>query len=219
MMENRDSSIKGMLPSVIIGIICFAIVIGVLIIPVKKKSPIKKDLSEYSSINAICELATLKSFYHNVAVYEEGPDTGASIVNTLLWPFYTKAGYKQFWVEYTGIVESGVDAGQIRISSPNAEGVVEVFLPEAKVLNIDADDKSLSNPITEEGMFAEISGEDQVKAYSAAQSSMRQEAENDTSMLTRARNNAKLLLERYIIDTGKMMGVDYSVRWIDTPDG
>ena len=46
---------------------------------------------------------------------------------------------------------------------------------------------------------------------------MRQEAENDQALLRRAKNNAKILLERYIINLGKEMGVEYTVNWVDNP--
>ena len=36
---------------------------------------------------------------------------------------------------------------------------------------------------------------------------MRQEAENDQLLLKRAKENAKLLLERYIIETGNEIGL------------
>ena len=214
--ETKTSS-KNNHSNFIISVICAAVAIGIIYYPGKHQEAKQIDLSEYSSVSAICELATLKSFYHNVAVYEEEPGTGANIVNILLWPFYNKTGYKQFWIEYSGIVETGINAGEIQINSPNAEGIVEVYVPDAKVLSVDADEESLSIPVTEEGLFAEISGKDQAQAYSAAQSAMRQEAENDQSMLMRAKSNAKVLLERYIVNTGKEMGQDYSVKWIDSP--
>ena len=46
---------------------------------------------------------------------------------------------------------------------------------------------------------------------------MRQEAENDQDLLIRAKDNAKLILERYIINPGKEMGKEYSVKWLDKP--
>ena len=217
MKTNTQISRKRIIPNIIILGISAAVAIGILLFPNIKQELKPTDLSDYSSVSAICELATLKSFYHNVAVYEEEPGNAAKVVNVLLWPFYSKTGYKQFWIEYSGIVETGIDAGQIQINTPNSEGIVEVYVPDAKVLSVDADEESLSMPVTEEGLFAEISAKDQAEAYSAAQSSMRQEAENDQTMLLRAKNNAKLLLERYILNTGRDIGIDYSVKWIDKP--
>ena len=206
--------------SVLAGIICLFIVVGILMLPSAQKTPVPKSFSEYSSVVSICELATLKSFYHNVAMYEKEPDGSDKFVNdVLLWPFggYTKIGYKQFWLEYSGIVETGIDASQIQVNEPNAEAVVEVFIPDAKVLSVYADESTLTEPLSENGWFTTISGKEKAEAFASAQAAMRQEAENDLTLLERAKENAKILLERYIINTGKEMGITYSVVWIEKP--
>ena len=46
---------------------------------------------------------------------------------------------------------------------------------------------------------------------------MRQEAEKDQALLNRSRENAKILLERYIVNMGKQRGEKYTVKWIDKP--
>ena len=208
---------KKIMSSVLTGILCSVIAVVILLLPDNTKGTSTIDLCEYSSINTICELATLKSFYHNVAMYEEEAD--GFINDILLWPFgvYTRIGYKQFWLEYSGIVETGIDASQIRINGPNAEGIVEVYIPDAKVLNVYADESTLSEPLSENGLFTTITGKEKAEAFSIAQSTMRQEAETDQTLLKRAKENAKLLLERYIINTGKEMGVNLSVTWVEKP--
>lgn len=148
------------------------------------------------------------------------PDGGSKFVNdVLLWPFggYTKIGYKQFWLEYSGIVEIGIDASKIKINGPDSNGIVEVYIPEAKVFSVYADESSLTEPLSENGWFTTISGKEKAEAFATAQSAMKQEAENDQSLLRRSKENAKLLLERYIINTGKQMGTNYIIKWIDTP--
>ena len=210
MKGNIKATVKKNLPSIIAGIICLIAVICLLVIPSRNREPKKINLSEYSSVNTICELATLRSFYHNVAMYEQEPNGGNKFVNdVLLWPFggYTKIGYKQFWLEYSGIVETGIDAN----------GIVEVYVPEAKVLSVYVDEASLTEPLSENGWFTTISGKEKTEAFATAQAAMRQEAENDQSLLRRSRENAKLLLERYIVNTGKQIGADYTVKWIDSP--
>ena len=209
---------KKNIPSIIAGIICLIAVTGIILFPNTNNKSTRVNLAEYSTVNTICELATLKSFYHNVAMYEKEPDGGDKFVNDyLFWPFggYTKVGYKQFWLEYSGIVEIGIDASQIQITGPNAQGVVELFVPDAKVLSVYADENSLSEPLSENGWFTTISGKEKTEAFSTAQSAMRQEAENDQNLLRRAKENAKLLLERYIINTGKEMGLNLSVNWVE----
>ncbi|MCI5765364.1 MAG: DUF4230 domain-containing protein [Clostridiales bacterium] len=220
MKGNAKSQVKKYFPSIVAGAVCLIIIICLLVIPNENKEPKTINLSEYSSVNTICELATLRSFYHNVAMYEKEPDGGSKFVNdVLLWPFggYTKIGYKQFWLEYSGIVEIGIDASKIKINGPDSNGIVEVYIPEAKVFSVYADESSLTEPLSENGWFTTISGKEKAEAFATAQSAMKQEAENDQSLLRRSKENAKLLLERYIINTGKQMGTNYIIKWIDTP--
>lgn len=198
----------------IVAILC------ILLIPGSRAAPMAANLSEYSSVSDICELATLKSFYHNVVLYEVQPDGFNKFANDVLaWPFgnYTRFGYKQYWLEYSGIVEAGIDASQIQIVGPDSAGVVKVYVPEAKVLSVYADEASLTDPISETGLFTTISGEEKILAFSATQTSMRQEAESDQVMLRRAKDNAKKLLERYIINTGRATGQELSVVWLASP--
>lgn len=218
MKENIQKKVKAYSPTILTGIVCLVVVLGILVFPTKKSST-QIDLSEYSSVNAICELATLKSFYHNVVVCEEEPSGTVKTVSTvLLWPFdrLAKTGYKQFWMEYSGIVETGIDASQIQFNT-TADGVVEIFVPDATILSVYADENSLSEPLTEQGLFTTITGEEQAKAFAKAQSEMREKAENDQALLNRAKNNAKILLEQYVKKTGKEIGVNYTVKWISSP--
>ena len=206
--------------SILIGLFCLVVALVILVFPIDKKKATPIDLSEESTVTAICELATLKSFYHNVVVYEEEPSGLVKTISTvLLWPFdgLAKTGYKQFWLEYSGIVETGIDASQVQISSPNADGIVEVYVPDAMVLSVYEDEDSLSEPLTEEGLFTTITSEEQANAFVKAQSAMREEAENDQNLLSRAKTNAKILLEQYIKKTGKTIGMDYTVKWVNNP--
>ncbi len=220
MRKSVNAKMKKNLPSIVAGAICLVAVLCLIVIPNGNEGKNNVRLSDYSSVNTICELATLRSYYHNVAMYEKTPDGGNKFVNdVLLWPFgeYTKIGYKQFWLEYSGIVETGIDASQIKINDPDANGVVKVYVPEAKVLSVYADEESLTEPISENGWFTSISGKEKTEAFSTAQSAMKEKAENDQALLRRSRENAKVLLEKYIVNTGKQIGANYTVNWIDNP--
>ena len=220
MKNNALMMMKRNIPIVLSGMICFVLLIVILFLPGNKKESRPVELSEYSSISDICELATLRSYYHNVAMYEEEPEGAVKVISDILtWPFnqLLKTGYKQFWLEYSGIVEIGVDlkTDKIQINNPDASGVVNVYVPDAKVLNVDANENSFSDPLDETGLFTTITAKERSDTYAAAQDAMRQEAENDQALLGRAKNNAKILLERYIVNLGKAMGVDYSINWVD----
>ena len=166
---------KSNIYSIVIGVACIVLTLIIMLYPDSKKHE-QINLSEYSSVNTICELATLKSFYHNVVMYEQEPNGFDKVFNDVLaWPFgvYTKVGYKQYWLEYSGIVESGIDASLVRISDPDKDGVVKVYVPDAKVLNVYADETTLTTPLTEAGLFTSVSVEEKMEAFSAAQSAMR----------------------------------------------
>ena len=219
MEDNTEKKQSKLDPIVLAGVLCLVIAAGILFIPFNKINP-KIDLADFTTVNSICELATLKSYYHNVVVYEQEPSGAVKTISTvLLWPFdkIAKTGYKQFWMEYSGIVETGVDASQIQINEPDNNGVVEIYIPDAKVLNVYTDENSLSEPLTEKGLFTTITGEEQAEAFAKAQSAMRVEAENDQGLLNRAKNNAKVLLEQYIKKTGEGIGANYSVKWASNP--
>lgn len=213
---------KNNLQVIAAAILFLAAVIAILLIPGKQDDTKARPWTETSSISEICELATLRSYYHNVVVHEEIPGGAAKVISDILtWPFnqILKTGYKQFWLEYSGIIEAGIDmkADRIQIKSPDENGVVEIYLPEARVLNVDADESSFSAPLDETGLFTSITARERAEAYAAAQDAMRKEAENDQQLMRRATTNARLLIEQYIVNLGKELGANYTVRWADTP--
>ena len=59
----------------------------------------QKQKPDFSSIKSVCELSTLKCYYHNVATYEKN-------AHGLLKVF--GSGYKKIWIEYSGIVNLGI---------------------------------------------------------------------------------------------------------------
>ncbi len=164
------------------------------------------DIAEDAFVSRICELATLKCYYHNVAEYENQ----APIFKYGLFRY----DYKKFFIEYSGIVEVGIDANQIVIGEPSADGTVEVHVPEAQILNVYADKDSLSEPISDVGLFTKVSAEEIATAFAEAQQAMREGAENDTSILSQAQQNAKDLLEYNIVNTGAQTGRKYTVKWV-----
>ena len=111
-----------------------------------------------------------------------------------------------------------VHATQIQISEPDSNGVVSIYVPDAKVLNVRADNKTMTDPITEKGLFTQITGEEKKEAFADAQKKMREEAEADQALLRRSKENAKTLLSQYVLNMGEEMGVDLSVKWVDIPD-
>lgn len=162
---------------------------------------------ESAQIRQIAELSTLKCYYHNVAKFtQEAGGMG----------WLGGMGYKRMWFEYTAIVEIGINVNEISITGPDENGVYTVTLPEAEVLtNPQIDEGSIIEPLTEQGWFTEITNEDRMTALRDAQETVRETVNNDDSLLFQARERAKELIERYIVNYGETVGEEYSVRFVD----
>lgn len=163
--------------------------------------------AEFSAVNRICELATLRCYYHDVAEYEEQPE------DRLLHNIF-QYGYKKFWIEYDGIIEVGVDVSKVKVNEPDKNGVVKIYVPKAEILNIQADLESMGDWISETGMFTKITIAEKSEAFSKAQETMRINAQKDNNILLQAQENAKELLRQYVINVGKDLGEEYTVEWI-----
>lgn len=184
------------------------VVIAVLIqvIPSFKKTKIEE--SQFSDISKISELATLECYYHDVAEFQKDPDG-------LFKYGVFQYGAKKMWMEYNGIIKIGIDAGEVKVSDPDKNGVVKVFVPDAKILEVNAQKDSMSIPIEETGVFTKITTEEKAQAFSVAQKTMRENAEADQSLLNKAKSNAKELLKQYIVNAGEQMGKTYQVEWVN----
>ena len=204
-IKKREKKPKIVIMCVIVAVIIILAVILSVNIRNRKKTV---DMSEFSSIDKICELATLKCYYHDVAEYEKQPD---AIFKYGLF----KYGYKKMWLEYDGIVTVGIDAGKIQVEKPDTNSVVRIYVPDAQILDVDADVNSMNEPITETGKLTNITSEEKSEAFSETQAAMRKNAEADDSILIQAKNNAKELLNQYVLNLGEQMGVQYKVEWLD----
>lgn len=159
---------------------------------------------ELSQIRSICELATLECYYHNVAKSIKEKGTGISHI-----------GEKErvFWIEYSGTAKFGIDASKVKMEVTDTQ--IEITIPQAKLLGlsdysftedsyISSDDGINKNP---------ISAENQTEAVAAAEADIKQLFANDDTMLIRAQDNAKKLIENYIKQLGEISGVNYQITW------
>ncbi len=170
----------------------------------------QEDKVDFSGITKICELSTLRCYYHDTAELRKDPEA--------LFKFgWFKYGYKKLFMEYTGIIEVGIDVDQVEVNQPDKNNVVYVYVPDARITSVDADEDSMSDPISDTGVFTKITSEDQNEAFQQAQSDMKEKASADTTILNRAKNNAKKLIEEYIINVGELIGEEYTVEWLDKP--
>lgn len=166
----------------------------------------QKIEADFSGINSVCELATLKCYYHNVAKAE----TEAS--GLLKW---LGTGYKKIWTEYSGVVELGIDVNQVSISRPDADGVVKITIPNAKILNVYLDEESMSEPLTDTGFLTKITKEEETAALAEAQKNMEETAKSNSALLVQAKERAKNLIEGYVKNVGVQIGKEYLVEWIE----
>ena len=156
-----------------------------------------------SQMKAICELAVMDCYYHNVAKYELKDAEG------FLW--WTKD--KNFWIEYSGVVTLGVDVSRVTVEVDGTK--VTISIPAAEVLSCTVDSSSL----TEDSYIvaqdsAAIEAEDEIAAFSVAQADLEATASQDTALLVSAQQQAQQLLEDYITNIGKATGKSYSIEWI-----
>lgn len=167
--------------------------------------------ADFSGVTSVCELATLKCYYHNIAKAE----TEASGI----FAKWLKTGYKKIWTEYSGIIEYGIDISQVTVSEPDKNGVVTVTMPDAQVLNVDVDEESLGTPLTDTGFLTSVTTEEKTTTLAGAQEAMEQQAKENTEMLSQAKARAKTLIEEYIKNVGESIGEEYTVEWKDAEPG
>ena len=170
------------------------------------KNQKKEEKADFSAISSVCELATLKCYYHNVAKSE----TEAS--GLFKW---LGKGYKKIWTEYSGIVELGIDVSKVSVEKPTADGVVKVTIPDAEILSVDLDEDSMGEPLTDTGFMTKITKEEETEALAEAQNHMEETAKENGNLLNQAKERAKSLIEGYVKNVGEQIGKEYTVEWVE----
>lgn len=195
--------------SIVVMILLFVAIAATWLIPVvHNRQEELFDTNEFSAVDKICELATLKCYYHDVAELKKEPKG----------PFklgVAQYGYKKLWMEYDGIVQVGIDVNEVKVNSPDKDGVVRIYVPEARILDVSAQIDSMKDPISDTGWFTSIKTEEKAEAFADAQTKMKEEAQSNGSILSQAQNNAKELLKQYVINVGKQINKQYTVQWVD----
>ncbi len=164
------------------------------------------DWQEFSQLGTIAELATYKNFYHNVAEYESGEKS------------FLRLNYKKIWIEYSGIVQVGIDAAKVSIKKTDSSDVVVVTIPPARVLNIDFDEDSIQKRSEKGSIFSSLSSQIDLEIFAKAQEDMEQKARQDENMLIQAQNRAKKVIGQYIQKCGEAVGRNYTIEWEEIED-
>lgn len=190
-------------------IVCLLVISMLCIGGCGDKNQKKEEEADFSAISSVCELATLKCYYHNVAKSE----TEAS--GLFKW---LGKGYKKIWTEYSGIVELGIDVSKVSVKKPTADGVVKVTIPDAEILSVDLDEDSMSEPLTDTGFMTEITKEEETEALAEAQNHMEETANENGNLLNQAKERAKSLIEGYVKNVGEQIGKEYTVEWVEAEE-
>lgn len=168
----------------------------------KKSMPL-----ESSQMKNICNLSVQKCYYHNVAKYEKKDATGH-----FLWKKDRK-----FWVEYSGIVEVGVDASLVNMEVDGEN--VTICIPPAKVLSCKADENTINKDsfiVAKDS--AKVDDKSLKEAFKEAQKNMEESAKNDTILLSNAEDKVKQLMEDYVKNVGECTGTEYKIEWKSVED-
>lgn len=207
MSQKSTSKRKKIKLSLFVKNLIIAVIILIVVVPIfliwNSDDEIEKTYDW--RIQNICDLATLECRFHNVGISKED----AGLFN---W------GSKEIWIEYDGTITAGIRADKVIIEDPTTNGVVRIHLPPVEILSEDVDQSTIELLVDDGTWFASVSGSDQIKVMEKSQKEMRKEAQTYTHIYDQARNNAKNILEQYVINVGKLTGNTYTVEWVEDED-
>ena len=168
---------------------------------VVQEPTIKPDLLQ---IRNICELATLKCSYNNVAKSTKEPGTGLSHLGEIK---------RTFWIEYSGTVDIGIDLTKVKMDLN--EQTITITIPKAQILDIQLDTYNkdayvISNDVINHNP---ISAEDQENAIQVSKEQLEESFANNTTLLNSAQSRAKELIETYINQVGNATNIKYNIVW------
>lgn len=172
-----------------------------------ESGPLQADtVPDISRVKSICELSTLKCYYHNVAKSTKKAGTG------LVHAFEKE---RDFWIAYTGIVEISYRTEQVKMRQDGKH--ITITLPEPVVTcSVDPDSWNEQSQISAKDQWLQknpITGADVTNAMRTAQENMEADVRSNTSLLATAELQAKGLIENYINRIGQATGVSYRITW------
>lgn len=154
-------------------------------------------------IHAICELATIKCYYNNVAKIEKKKNN-----------IFQKD--RKMWIEYEGEAVIGIDMSKLKIEVAN--DTVNITMPKAEILSIKPKDGTLNKNsyVTSQDGFIfknKITTEDQEAAITKGQTEMKKSINKNSALFTKAEDKAKELIENYITQLSNIIGRKYVIKW------
>jgi len=164
----------------------------------KKNTDLKVE-----DLHAICELATVKCYYNNVAHIEKDKDN----------VFQRE---RKMWMEYEGEAIIGINMSKLKIKINN--NTVTITMPKAEVLSISPNRDTLNDNTyvsSKDGFIFKnkITTEDQEMAISKGQEEMKMAIENNGAIFVKAEDKARELIGSYIETLSKIVGKEYVIKW------
>ena len=159
-----------------------------------------------SDIRTICNLATLECHFNNVAKSKKSAGSGIS---------HLGEKDRDFWIEYAGVVKIGVDMSKVKVTTSGE--TVTIYMPDAEILSYKADPDSMSETIAKPDSINQnpITSEDKTKSMNTAETQIRENIEQNSTLLVSAKDKAKTLIENYINMIGEETGTNYNIVWKD----
>ncbi|MBP5654734.1 MAG: DUF4230 domain-containing protein [Clostridiales bacterium] len=157
-------------------------------------------------IRSICELATLKCYYHNTAKAVKSAGTGLTHLGEEDTPY---------WFEYTAQATFGIDGHKVQVVIDDDS--IIVYMPHARILSIDVDPNSHTEPILKPRKWyrndVEIGAQDITDALAEANVNLKKEIMADSKNFSLAEKTAQDLIQNYIDQITEMSGTRYKVQW------
>ncbi len=171
------------------------------------KNKIEYLADNVKKIELTGNLVTYTAYYHNVVEYEK--EKGSGIIHLL-------EKDRKLFAEYTGTIKLGIDLSKVKIEVEGND--INVFIPKATIIgepNVDKDDFNAANFIeSKDGINKnKITADDSTGAFDKAQQEMKENAENNSELLTIAQKRAKVIIEENINQFSGISNNLYNIRW------
>ena len=159
----------------------------------------KESLNE-QDIKAICELATVKCYYNNVAKIEKEADN-----------IFQKD--RKMWIEYEGEVAIGIKMDEVKVQI-NGEQIT-ISCPDATILSYNVVQDSFEYVTSKDGLLFKnkITVEEEQEAIVKAENEMVASASENKAAFDLAEQRAKELIENYINKIGEYSKTTYTITW------
>lgn len=113
-------------------------------------------------------------------------------------------------------LEKAIDISQLSTAEFVYNGIAEKYNED---LNVDLDEASMGEPLTDTGFFTKITKEEETAALAEAQKNMEETARSNSALLAQAKERAKNVIEGYVKNVGEQLGEEYTVEWTEAPAG